>query len=131
MKLLIINYIPELFAPSSHGSISNFRGDAIIETPFTLMEDEGAVAVKTKVKGVINRRYPDYDGGFSFASRRNRNFLSIAAEQDLDARGVNTLKGSGCVYVVVDSLISFSDDEVSTTLDIIRSRLFSGYTAQQ
>ncbi|KAJ7380584.1 hypothetical protein OS493_009051 [Desmophyllum pertusum] len=111
MKLLVVDFIPELFAASSKGNISNYRGDAVIETPFFIMEDQTAVAVKNKVMAVIKNQYDDYGGQFVFASRRNRNFLSIAGEQDLDARGVHTLKGSGCVYVVLDTPVGPTDEE--------------------
>lgn len=127
MKLLVVDFIPELFAASSKGNISNYRGDAVIETPFFIMEDQTAVAVKNKVMAVIKNQYDDYGGQFVFASRRNRNFLSIAGEQDLDARGVHTLKGSGCVYVVLDTPVGPTDEEVSRNMHFIH---FSGLICQ-
>ena len=115
MKLLVVDCLPELFSGPSKGSISTYRGEAIIETPLFLMEDQTADNVKTKIMDIIRGRFPDFEGQFFFASRRNRNILSIAAEQDLDARGVNTLKGSGCVYAVLDTSVA-PDDEVSKVL---------------
>ena len=52
--------------------------------------------------GVIHRQFKDFDGPFSYTAQRNRNFLTLAADQNLDAQGVRTLKGNGSVYVVLD-----------------------------
>ena len=50
-------------------------------------------------------------GQFFFTTRRNRNQLTIVANQDLDTRGVRTLKGTGSVCVVLDTPVGH-DDEV-------------------
>ena len=47
--------------------------------------------------GVIHRQFKDFDGPFSYAAWRNRNFLTLAADQNLNAQGVRTLKGNGSV----------------------------------
>ena len=65
--------------------------------------------------GVIRRQFKDFDGPFSYASQRNRNFLTLAANQNFNARGVQTLKGNGSVYVVLDSPTT-PTDEVSHNL---------------
>ena len=54
--------------------------------------------------GVIRQQFEDFDGQFSYAARRNRNV------QNLDARGVGTLKGNGSVYVVLDSPATPTDE---------------------
>lgn len=110
MKLLVVDHIPELFSAPAR-SISTYRGEAVIETAFFLMEDETANSVFDKIMDVIKGQYPDYEGQFFFTTRRNRNQLTIVANQDLDARGVRTLKGTGSVYVVLDAPVGH-DDEV-------------------
>ena len=51
--------------------------------------------------------------------------MSIAASQDLDARGVRTLKGTGSVYVVLDSSVGPDDDhEVYLNLGVYTSIWF-------
>ena len=64
-----------------------------------------------KIMDLIKSQYPDYEGQFFFTTRRNRNQLTIVANQDLDARGVRTLKGTGSVCVVLDTPVGH-DDEV-------------------
>ena len=76
------------------------------------MEDDTANLVHDKLMDIIKAQYPEYDGDFCFVTRRNRNQLTIAANQDLDARGLRTLKGTGSVYIVLDMLVT-RDDEVS------------------
>ena len=112
MKLMVIDCIPELL---SDNSITNYSGDTVIESPFFLLEDESPSDVKAKILRLIRKQFPDYEGQFFFASHRNKNRLSIAADQDLDARGVYTLKESGSVYVVLENSLTISEDEVSTT----------------
>ena len=46
MKLSVVDHIPELFGSGSARSISNYRGGAVIETAFFLMEDESAHSVR-------------------------------------------------------------------------------------
>ena len=75
------------------------------------MEDKTANSVFDNIMDVIKGQYPNYEGQFFFATRWNRNQLTIFANQDLDARGVQTLKGSSSVYVVLDAPVAH-DDEV-------------------
>ena len=111
MNLMVIDSIPELI---SKGSIANYNGETVIETPFFLMEDQTAEDVNAQILHIIQKQFPDYDSQFFFASRRNKNRLSIAVNQELDARGVHTLKGSGCVCIVVlENSVVDSEDEVS------------------
>lgn len=112
MKLMVIDCISELL---SDNSITNYSGDTVVESSLTLLEDESPSDVKAKILRLIREQFPDYEGQFFFASRRNKNRLSIAADQDLDARGMYTLKGSGSVYVVLENSLTISEDEVSTT----------------
>ena len=47
--------------------------------------------------GVIRRQFKDFDGQFSYAARRNRNFLTLAADQNLDAglgNGIALVRGA-------------------------------------
>ena len=60
--------------------------------------------------GVIHWQFKDFDGPFSYAAWRNRNFLTLAADQNLDAQGVWTLKGNGSVYVMLDSPTTPTDE---------------------
>jgi len=110
MKLSVVDHIPELFGSGSTRSISNYRGGAVIETAFFLMEDESAHSVRNKIMEIIKSQFPDYGGEFLYASRRNRNQLFIAADQDMDARAVRTLKGTGSVYIVLDTSIAPEDE---------------------
>ncbi|CAH3168210.1 unnamed protein product [Porites evermanni] len=112
MKLMVIDCIPELL---SDNSITNYSGDTVVESSLTLLKDESPSDVKAKILRLIRKQFPDYEGQFFFASRRNKNRLSITADQDLDARGEYTLKGSGSVYVVLENSLTISEDEVSTT----------------
>ena len=66
--------------------------------------------VTEKIMGVIRRQFKDFDGQFSYAARRKRNFLTLAADQNLDARGVRTSKGNGSIYVVLDSPTTLTDE---------------------
>ena len=93
MKLLVIDHLPELSKGTR--SISNYHGQAILETAFFLTENQTEDLVREKIMGVIRRQFKDFDGQFSYAVRRNRNFLTLAADQNLDARRVRTLKGNG------------------------------------
>ena len=111
MKLIVVDYIPELFSSPSK-TISTYRGEAVIETAFFLMEDDTANLVHDKLMDIIKAQFPEYDGDFCFVTRRNHNQLTIAANQDLDARGLRTLKGNGSVYIVLDMSVT-PDDEVS------------------
>ena len=77
---------------------------------FFLTEDQTEDLVREKIMGVIRRQFQDFDGQFSYAARRNRNVLTLAADQNLDARGVRTLKGNGSVYVVLDSPATPTDE---------------------
>ena len=76
MKLMVIDCIPELL---SDNSITNYNGDTVMESPFFLLEDELTSNVKAKILHLIRKQFPDYEGQFFFASRRNENRLSIAA----------------------------------------------------
>ena len=73
------------------------------------MEDESANSVQNKIMEIIKIQYPDYEGEFVYATRRNRNQLFIAADRDMDARAVRTLKGTGSVYIVLDTSIAPED----------------------
>ena len=122
MKLMVISCIPDLL---SDNSITNYSGDTVVESPFFLLQDELPSDVKAKILRLIRKQFPDYERQFFFASRRNKIHLSIAVDQDLDARGVYTLKGSGSsVYIVLENSLTISEDEVSTTffLCILLSR---------
>ena len=110
MKLCVVDHIPELFGSGSARSISNYRGGAVIETAFFLMEDESAHSVRDKIMEIIKSQYPDYVGEFVYATRRNRNHLFVAADQDMDARAVRTLKGTGSVYIVLDTSVAPEDE---------------------
>ena len=112
MKLSVVDHIPELFSSGSTRSFLNYRGGAVLETAFFLMEDESARSVRNKILDIIKSQYPDYVGEFVYVSRRNRNQLTVAADQDMDARAVRTLKGTGSVYIVLDSSVDPEDDEV-------------------
>ena len=101
VMLRVVDHVPELFEGTK--SISNYQEQAILETAFFLTEDQTEDLVREKIMGVIRRQFQDFDGQFSYAARRNRNFLTLAADQNLDARGVRTLKGNGAIYVVLDS----------------------------
>ena len=126
MNLMVIDSIPELI---SKGSITNYNGDTVIETPFFLMDDQTAEDVNVKILRIIQKQFPEYDSQFFFASRRNKNRLSIAVNQDLDARGVHTLKGSGCVYVVLENPVIISEDEVIPFFSIFAVTVLSIFIA--
>ena len=78
MKLSVVDHIPELFGSGSARSISNYRGGAVIEMAFFLMEDESAHLVRNKIMEIIKSQYPDYEGEFVYATRHNRNQLFVA-----------------------------------------------------
>ena len=82
----------------------------MIETAFFLMEDKSAHLVRNKIMEIIKSQYPDYKGEFVYETRRNRNQLFIAADRDMDARAVRTLKGTGSVYIVLDTSIAPEDE---------------------
>ena len=50
--------------------------------------------------GVIRRQFKDFDGQFSYAARRNRNFLTLAADQNLDARLENGIALVWCAFKI-------------------------------
>lgn len=64
MKLLVVDHIPELFSAPAR-SISAYRGEAVIETAFFLMEDEKADSVFDKVMDVIKASIPITKVSFS------------------------------------------------------------------
>ena len=64
--------------------------------------------VRERIMGVIRQQFKDFDGQFSYAAR-SRNFLTLVADQNLDARGVRTSKGNGSIYVVLDSPTTLTD----------------------
>ena len=66
MKLSVVDHIPELFSSGSVRSISNYRGGAVIEMAFFLMEDESAHSVRNKIMEIIKSQYPDYEGEFVY-----------------------------------------------------------------
>ena len=107
MMLRVVDRVPELFEGTK--GISNYQGQAILETAFFFKLRIRQDLVREKIIGVIHRQFKDFDGQFSYATRRNRNFLTLAADQNLDARGVQTLKGNGSVYVVLDSPATLTD----------------------
>ena len=53
MKLAVVDYIPQLFSSGSAQSITNYRGGAVIETAFFLMEHESANAVHNKIMEIV------------------------------------------------------------------------------
>ena len=108
VMLRVVDHVPELFEGTK--SISNYQGQAILETAFFLTEDQTEDLVREKIMGVIRRQFQDFDGQFPYAARRNGNFLTLAADQNLDARGERTLKGNGSVYVVLDSPATPTDE---------------------
>lgn len=110
MKLAVVDYIPELFGSGSARSITNYRGEAVIETAFFLMEDESTHAVNNKIMEIVKSQYPDYRGEFVYATRCNRNQLTVAADQDMDVRAVKTLKGTGSVYIILDTSVAPEDE---------------------
>lgn len=71
MKPLVVEHILELFSAPVR-SISTYRGEAVIETVFFLMEDKTANSVFDKIMDVIKGQYPNYEGQFFFATRWNR-----------------------------------------------------------
>ena len=83
MMLRVVDHVPELFEGTK--SISNYQGQAILETAFFffLTEDQTEDLVREKIMGVIRRQFQDFDGQFSYAARRNGNFLTLAADQNL------------------------------------------------
>ena len=108
VMLRVVDHVPELFEGTK--SISNYQGQAILETAFFLTEDQTEDLVREKIMGVIRRQFQDFDGQFPYAGRRNGNFLTLAADQNLDARGEQTLKGNGSVYVMLDSPATPTDE---------------------
>ena len=108
VMLRVVDHVPELFEGTK--SISNYQGQAILETAFFLTEDQTEDLVREKIMGVIRRQFQDFDGQFPYAARRNGNFLTLAADQNLDARGERTLKGNGSVYVVLDCPATPTDE---------------------
>ena len=62
--------------------------------------------VHDKLMDIMKTQYPDYDSDFCFVTRCNHNELTTAAKQDLDARGLRTLKGTGSVYIVLEALLT-------------------------
>ena len=81
VMLRVVDHVPELFEGTK--SISNYQGQAILETAFFLTEDQTEDLVREKIMGVIRRQFQDFDGQFSYAARRNGNFLTLAADQNL------------------------------------------------
>lgn len=80
MKLVVVDYITELF--TGNRSINTYRGEAVLETAFFLMEDQTADLVRAKIMDVICGKFADFYGQFFFTTQSNRNQLSIAANQD-------------------------------------------------
>ena len=81
VMLRVVDHVPELFEGTK--SISNYQGQAILETAFFLTEDQTEDLVREKIMGVIRRQFQDFDGQFSYAARRNGNFFTLAADQNL------------------------------------------------
>ena len=109
IKLAVVDYIPKLFSSGSTRSVKNYRGGAVIETALFLMEDESAYAVHNKIMDIIKSQYPDYPDEFVYATRLNRNQLTVVADQDMDTMAVRTLKGTGNVYFVLDTSVANKD----------------------